>query len=111
MAKPQEIPEDDRVYIPEASELLDRRIGTLRRWEADGVLPSHLMPLRGKRSWRYWSPEQIEMIKQWMVDTDRRPGRALSHISSDPQKVVEQVHAMRKPRRKRVRRVATNPDR
>lgn len=107
--KPQEIPEDERVYIPEAAQLLDRRIGTLRRWEADGVLPANLMPLRGKRSWRYWSREQIDLIQQWMIDTDRRPGRALPHISSDPAKVEQQIHAMRRPRRKR-KPVARTPE-
>ncbi len=107
--KPQEIPEDERVYIPEAAGLLDRRIGTLRRWEADEVLPAHLMPLRGKRKWRYWSHEQIDLIRQWMIDTDRRPGRALPHISSDPAKVEQQIHAMRRPRRKR-KPVARNPE-
>lgn len=101
MKKPVGIPEDERIYIPEASELLDRRIGTLRKWESDGVLPKALMPYRGKRNWRYWSPKQIEEIKAWMVSTDRRPGRALPHISADPDKVVEQIHAMRRPRSKR----------
>jgi len=71
----EEIPEDERVYIPEAAELLDRRIGTLRKWEADDVLPANLMPRRGKRRWRYWSQEQIDLIRAWMIDTDRRPGR------------------------------------
>lgn len=96
-------PEDERVYIREASEMLDRRIGTLRKWEATSVLPLLLRPKRGKRGWRYWTSDQIDGIKEWIERTDRRPGKGLPHVdrrNSDPAKVTAQIHAMRRPRGK-----------
>lgn len=108
-----EIPEHERIYIRQASELLDRRMGTLRKWEALGVLPHHLRPMRGKRDWRYWSPRQIEQIADWLVKTDRRPGRGLPHIDErnlDPEKVREQIRAMRKPRMKKTIPAREEPD-
>jgi hypothetical protein len=108
MSKRREVPEGERIYIRDAAEMLDRRIGTLRKWESTRALPRHLRSQRGKRNWRYWTPEQIEAIKQWIKDTDRRPGRGLSHIdqrNADPDLVQQQIHAMRKPRTKK-----TNPN-
>ena len=99
-----EIPEEERVYIAEAAEQLDRRIGTLRKWEANGILPVHLRPHRGKRRWRYWTPRQIQQIKEWIQKTDRRPGRGIPHIDEknlDPEAVRKQIRAMRKPRGKK----------
>jgi phage terminase Nu1 subunit (DNA packaging protein) len=104
MSRRHEIPEEERVYIAEAAELLDRRIGTLRKWEANGILPLHLRPERGKRRWRYWTPTQIDGIKEWIRKTDRRPGRGIPHVderNADPEMVRKQIHAMRKPRGKK----------
>lgn len=104
MSKRREVPEDQRVYIRDAADTLDRRIGTLRKWESSGVLPKNLLPARGKRGWRYWTPEQIEGIKKWIEKTDRRPGRGLPHVdqrNADPDLVQQQIRAMRKPRTKK----------
>lgn len=99
MAK-KTIPEEERVYIVEAAAQLDRRPGTLRKWDDMGILPLKLRPRRGKRSWRYWTKDQIEDIKKWMEKTDRRPGKGLEHIRTkkDPVATTTHIHNMRKPR-------------
>lgn len=88
------------IYIPEAAELLHRRMGTLRKWERLGVLPDHLMPKRGfgGRQWRYWTPSQIEGIREWIAETDRRPGKGLPHYQPDGKKLDAAIEKMRKPR-------------
>lgn len=94
------IPEADRVYIREAAEILNRRMDTLRRWERPGVLPKHLKPHREKtgRRWRYWSRQQIEGIKKWLVDTDRRPGKGLPTLPDlTPEEAEEMITKMRGP--------------
>ena len=73
-------------------------MGTLRKWEKDKVLPKQLRSRRGERGWRYWTPEQIEGIKQWMNETDRRPGIGLPHYSPSPAQTQEVIHKLRKPR-------------
>ncbi len=96
---PPETPEDQRIYIPQAAEQLDRRMGTLRKWETEGVLPAHLMPGRGKRGWRYWTADQIDGIRQWIEETDRRPGKNLEHYHPDEEQTRQQIHSMRVPRK------------
>jgi len=100
-----EVPEEERIYIPQAAEILDRRMGTIRKWEAMGVLPHHLRPQRGKRGWRYWTEAQLVGIAEWLVKTDRRPGRGLPHVDEaqriDPDKVRQQIRALRTPKGKK----------
>jgi hypothetical protein len=90
----------ERVYIREAADKLNRRMATLRKWEAAKDLPPHLMPHRGDRGWRYWTPEQIELIKDWLRDTDRRPGKGLPHYNPTPKQLDLAIAAMRRPRGK-----------
>lgn len=87
----------DHVYIREAAELLNRRMSTLRKWEQTGVLPENLRAHRGTRNWRYWTHEQIEGIKDWIRDTDRRSGKALTHWNPTEKKLDAAIEAMRKP--------------
>jgi hypothetical protein len=89
----------DRIYIREASDLLERQMTTLRKWESLGVLPQHLRPHRGQRGWRYWTPDQIDGIKKWMRDTDRRPGKGLPHYHPTEEQLSEVLRKMRRPRR------------
>jgi hypothetical protein len=91
--------DERKIYIREATELLDRQAGTLRSWEYDGVLPKELLPLRDERGWRYWTQSQIDGILRWIKDTDRRPGKALKGASKDPARVTEHIHRMRRPRK------------
>lgn len=88
----------ERIYIREAAAALNRRISTLRKWEQLGVLPDHLWPQRGQRGWRYWTPEQIEGIKEWIRDTDRRPGKGLAHYDPTEAELNRAIAAMRTKR-------------
>lgn len=72
---------DEKIYIREAAEALNRKMGTLRKWDQSGILPSDLVPQRGSRGWRYWTEEQVEGLQEWLRDTDRRPGKALPHYN------------------------------
>lgn len=90
----------ERVYIREAAESLNRRMATLRKWEQLGVLPEHLMPHRGDRGWRYWTPDQIDGIRNWIRETDRRPGKGLPFYNPTEKELDEAIKAMRKPRGK-----------
>ena len=88
----------ERIYIREAAALLNRRMSTLRKWEQLEVLPLHLRPHRGQRGWRYWTPDQIEGIREWLRDTDRRPGKGLPHYNPTELQLDRAISAMRKPR-------------
>lgn len=89
----------ERVYIRDAAALLNRRMSTLRKWEQLGVLPEHLVAHRGDRGWRYWTPEQIAQIKQWLIETDRRPGKGLPHYNPTEAELDRAIAKMRGPRR------------
>jgi hypothetical protein len=93
-------PPEDRVYIREAARLLDRRMDTLRRWELHNELPEALLPHREPtgRKWRYWTREQLDGIRQWLTETDRRPGKGLPYYDPDADQIQRQLQAMRKPR-------------
>jgi MerR HTH family regulatory protein len=88
-----------RVYIGDAAEQLDRRVGTLRKWERDGWLPDDLKSTRDERGWRYWTPAQIERIREWMIEVDLRPGRGLpTYDRPSPERVAEHLRRLRQPR-------------
>jgi hypothetical protein len=89
---------DERIYIREVAALLNRRMSTLRKWESEGILPKELLPKRGKRDWRYWTPVQVEGIKKWMRDTDRRPGKGLPHYNPTEADLEKAINQMRRPR-------------
>lgn len=93
-------PAGDRIYINEAADMLHRQPDTLRKWESRGELPKTMLPKREKngRKRRYWTPAQIEKIKQWMIDTDRRPGKGLPTYDPDWARAEEVVDLMRGPR-------------
>lgn len=90
----------ERIYIREAAEQLGRKMATLRKWEQLGVLPTHLLPHRGHRKWRYWTPEQVEGIRQWLRETDRRPGKGLPHYNPTEDQLDKAIQAMRRPRKR-----------
>src|SRR3954452_19897261 len=74
--------------------MIDRRPNTIHVWELQGVLPKNLLPKRGKRGWRIWTPEQAAGIVKWMKDTDRRAGNNLA----DPAHEKLHLDKMRVPR-------------
>lgn len=89
--------EDDRIYIDELAKLVNRQVGTIRRWEADGRLPKHLLPRRGARSRRYWTHTQVHGARgiiAWMKRNDMRPGNLLT----DPAKEAEHIANLRQPK-------------
>lgn len=89
----------ERVYIREAAEELNRRMGTLRKWEQLGILPDHLVPARGDRGWRYWTRPQLDDLKAWLRETDRRPGKGLPHYDPTEAELNRAISAMRRKRK------------
>ena len=63
--------------IGEVSKEVGRVSHTIRQWERDGRLPKKLLPLRDDNGWRVWTVEQVELLKEWIVKEDMRPGKAL----------------------------------
>ena len=55
-----------RVYPTELAQIVDRSIQTIRVWEYKGELPMHLRAHRDSRGWRYWTPEQVDKIVEWI---------------------------------------------
>lgn len=70
---------DVRYSIAEAAELLDRSPHTLRSWDRNGSMPKSLRPKRDEHGHRYWTPELIEKIKEWIVKNHFHPGRGISY--------------------------------
>ena len=67
----------ERLYIGDLARELNRVPHTIRVWCYDERLPEDLMPARDENGWRWWTREQAEGIKQWIEDTDFRPGSYL----------------------------------
>lgn len=86
----------ERIYIKELSGLIDRKPATIRAWERDDALPDHLRSSRDERGWRYWTDEKVTQIREWLVDTDRRPGKGLPFYQPDPERIQLHIHRQRK---------------
>lgn len=88
-----------RIYIREAADLLNRRMGTLRKWDQTDVLPEHLRPHRGYggKNWRFWTPDQIEGIQDWIRETERYSGNALVNYNPTEKELDEAINLMRRP--------------
>jgi hypothetical protein len=94
-----ETPPDTRIYISTLANLLDRRPNTVRGWIRSGRLPTDLHPLRKDgQGWRYWSPEQVERILEWMRDERMVPSAGLTHFDPDPEQVRKLLKGLRRPR-------------
>lgn len=91
------VSERERIYIREASRLLNRRMGTLRKWDQTDVLPLHLRPHRGHggSNWRFWTKEQIEGIKEWIRETERYSGKALTYYNPTEKDLDKAITKMR----------------
>src|SRR5256885_13357337 len=87
----------EQIFIRDAAERLNRRPATLRHWEREGILPARLRSHRTARGWRFWTSEQLDEIKQWMVDNDIRPGKGLKYVPT-PEQEAAHLEAMRTPR-------------
>lgn len=89
--------EEGRVYIDELAKIVDREMGTIRKWERLEWLPKRLHSKRGYRGWRFWTDKQIwdkDGIVEWMVKNDMRPG----NLVTDPSKEAQHVKNLRKPK-------------
>ena len=88
--------EEGRVYIDELAIIVDREMGTIRKWERT-VLPKRLLSKRGHRGWRFWTDRQIwgkDGIIEWMEKNDMRPG----NLVTPPEKEAQHVRALRRPK-------------
>jgi hypothetical protein len=88
--------ERGRVYIDELTSIIDREMGTIRKWERSN-LPKRLHSKRGHRGWRYWTDGQVwgdKGIIAWMNENDMRPGNKLA----DPSVEAQHVRNLRKPK-------------
>jgi len=86
-----------RIYINELAKILNRRSGTLRKWESDNRLPKHLSSKRDDKGWRYWTYQQVHGkngIISWMKKNDIRPGR----LMTAPADEARHVNHLRKPK-------------
>jgi hypothetical protein len=95
-ADPDNPREEGRVYIDELAKLVDRELGTIRKWERL-LLPKRLYSKRGYRGWRYWTDKQIygpDGILEWMEKNDMRPG----NLVASPDKEEQHLHNLRKPK-------------
>lgn len=92
----------DRIYITKAADALDRRVGTVRKWDREGRLPKELKPKRDERNRRYWTSDQVEKIRRWMVTEDLRPGKGLPHNRSRPseERVQQHLEKLRQPKKR-----------
>lgn len=74
----------ERLYtIGEVADELDRVPHTIRIWMYQNRLPKELLPQRDERNWRYWTEEQLEGLKKWVVQMDMRPGKGLQTVKSN----------------------------
>jgi hypothetical protein len=96
MTKRPQTREPGRVYIDELRPIIDREMGTIRKWERT-ILPKRLHSKRGHRGWRFWTDNQIwgkNGIIEWMEKNDMRPGK----LMVPPEKTSEHIHNLRKPK-------------
>jgi len=74
----------ERLYtIGEVADELDRVPHTIRIWIYQKRLPDELLPQRDERNWRYWTDEQLDGLKKWVVEQDMRPGKGLNTVSAN----------------------------
>lgn len=87
-----------RIYLKEMAGAIDRRMNTVRLWEAQGVLPKDLQAHRDERGWRYWTPSQVQRIKAWMKREGRAPGSGLRNVKASPAQTEKILAGLRQPR-------------
>ena len=111
LAEPPESQEqEERVYIREAAAILNRRMGTLRKWENTGALPKQLLPKRGKRGWRYWTPAQIAGIKKWIRVTQRYSGTALPNYNPTEKELDAVLKKLRQRKQRTIEKEEQNAE-
>ena len=104
MEPPESQEQEERVYIREAAAILNRRMGTLRKWENQGALPKHLLPQRGHRGWRYWTPAQIAGMRKWIRETQRYSGTALPNYNPTEKDLDRAIKKLRQRKKRTIER-------
>jgi hypothetical protein len=94
---------EDHLYtIRDLVDELDRSETTIRNWCRSGRLPEPLRPARkGDLGWRYWTSEQVEGIREWMVEQRMFPGGGLAHYNPSPAEVEQTIGKLRNKSRQR----------
>jgi hypothetical protein len=92
-----------RIYIRELAGIVDRSVHTIRLWQVSQngkppILPLHLFPKRDSRNWRYWTPQQVDQIREWMDRELIVPGSAAGKYRPDPEQIREMLKKLREPR-------------
>lgn len=72
----------DRVYMAEITRELDRDRSTVITWDNRGWLPAGLEFQRDENGWRYWTREQLEKAREWVVSPTRRRAPHASNATS-----------------------------
>lgn len=90
------VTDGNRVYIGEAADRVNRRVDTLRKLDAQGVLPRELRPRRDNGRRRYWLESQMNGLLNWFAN--RKPGSALAGYDPDPERLALHLERMRQPR-------------
>lgn len=86
--------ETGRFTISEAARLLDRSPQTLRSWDRNESMPKKLRPKRDDHGNRYWTPELIAEIKEWIVKNNFHPGRGIDYQPS-PERLQQHIERIR----------------
>lgn len=88
----------DRVSIAGLAEAVNRRPSTIRTWCRFNRLPKHLRPARENDGWRFWTPAQVEGIKDWMRAEGMAPGAGLRNYEPTEEQSDELLTRLRAPR-------------
>ena len=80
----------------ELARRVDRRPATIRNWQRLKLLPEGLLPKRDERNHRYWTEEQVEGIKKWLIEADIRPGKGLVNYRPSPEEAAQHLEKQRK---------------
>lgn len=94
------MPGERRLSISEAAKALDRSPHTLRSWDRNESMPKSLRPKRDALGHRYWTPELIEQIKEWMAENEFHPGRGIDYHPT-PQQLEQHIGKIRRASRQR----------
>jgi hypothetical protein len=93
---------EELISISEVCKMLNRRPNTVRGWDREGILPDHLKSTRMDNGWRGWTASQVEGLRQWLLDTDRRPGKGLPNYQPTEEEREKHVTTVRRKRTKSV---------
>lgn len=83
-----------RYTISEAAVLLDRSPHTLRSWDRNSSMPEELRPERDEHGHRYWTPDLIHEIKNWIKDNNFHPGNGIAYHPS-PERLQSHINKIR----------------